>query len=187
MKIQTDIANNIKTVVPNIVRRMPGNMFKAVMKCGGLVKKEAGSRAPSKKIAKALKVIGKNKDGSPESNTGINSKAKGWYGKFFESGTKPHEISAKDGKVLSWLTTAGGKAEFTGKKTAVKYYIAKDGQHTLDASEAGRTYITVVHNPGMKEKPFLMPAFQVKKTEIKEVIGNAIITTSMEGAKEGGG
>lgn len=185
MRLKTDITNNINKAVPNIKQKIPSNMFKAVMKCGGLVKIEAASRAPSRKIANAIKVIGRNIDGSPESNTGFSKSAKGWYGKFFESGAKKHDIKPKNGKVLTWLRV-GGTAEFAGKKTAAKYYITKDGQHSLDA-DSSRNFITIVHHPGMKKNPFLVPSYQTKAQEIKQIIGDAVVTTSMESAREGGG
>lgn len=185
MKINTNITNNIDKIAPNISRKMPDKMFKAVMKAGGVVKNEAGSRAPSKKIASAIKVIGRNTDGSPESNTGFSKSAKGWYGKFIESGAKKHKIEPKNGKVLSWLRV-GGTAEFAGKKTVAKYYVTSNGQHSLDA-DSSRNFIMVVNHPGMKKKPFLIPSYKTKAQEIKSIIGDAIISTTMEGAREGGG
>ena len=187
MIVTNNITNNVNKVMPNIQKRILSDLFKAVLKCGGLVKTEAMNRVLSKKIASALKVVPRNVNGMPESNTGLSRKTKGWYGKFLESGTEPHDIKPKHGKTLSWITKSGGRADFTtrtGKKVSLKYYVAKNGQHTLDASKQGRSYAMIVHHPGIKAKPFLWPAYLSKKAEIKQVIGDAVVGALAEGTRE---
>lgn len=190
MKLDIEVTNKVTPTVNSIVNKSPDRMYKAVMKGGGIVKTEAASRARSRKIANSLKVIGKNSDDGPEAYTGFSKKGKGWYGKFFESGAKEHEIESKNGKVLAWVTASGGKAEFTsrtGTKRMIKYYVAKNGQHTFDKSEEGKTFYKVVHHPGMKQDQILDPSYKNKKPEIQEVIFDATIKTALEAIKENGG
>lgn len=190
MKFDSEITNRVTSTADSIIKKSPDRLYKAVMKGGGIVKAEAAGRAPSKKIGSAIKVIGKNSPDGPESRTGISRKSKAWYGKFFESGAKKHDIKAKKARYLSFAVAAG-RAEFTivrRKKTVTKiqnYYTTKSGEKTLEATESGNWIkAKIVHHPGMKEEPFLKPSYQGKKAEIQQVITDAMLKTAAEAIKE---
>lgn len=185
--MKTKIQNNVGKFAKKVYSAADKAIFRAVMQGGGLVKKEAASRGPTPKYGKALKVVGKNPKGGPEAHVGISRKSKHWYLKFFDSGTKRHKIKPKNGKFLSWITTAGGKVEFigrTGRKVMAKYYVTKDGKYTFDKSEQGWTFAKSVNHPGMEKKPALKPAFQAKIPEIQEVIADTNEKLLVKAARE---
>lgn len=60
---------------------------------------------------------------------------------FLERGTRPHIIRPRKGRALAWPSTNAGR-RLSGR--------ARTG--------AGMTFATVVHHPGTKPQPFLLPA-----------------------------
>lgn len=180
--MKASIQNNVSSFIKGVRGTAPDNLYKAVMKAGGLVKKEAQRGAPSNKVANSVGVVGKNpQGGGPESHVGVKRKSRGWYGKFFETGTDEHEIKPKNGKVLAILQVAG-VAEFTNRRgnlKRLKYYRTKSG-YTLDAGKA-KIFFKKVDHPGMPAKPFLRPAFERSKPEIVKIVGDAINRINVQG------
>ncbi|MCM0760668.1 hypothetical protein M7775_19135 [Sporomusa sphaeroides DSM 2875] len=182
--MKASITNNVGKFAKKAYSAADKTIFQAVMKAGGLVKKEAQQGARSRKIANAYKVVGRNpKNTGPEAHIGIQRGAKGWYGKFFETGTKDHDIKPKKGKMLAFATLEG-IGEFANSKGKVKrlnYYRFKGG-YTLNANEA-RVYAFKVHHPGMEAEPNLQPALIRKQTEISKVIGEAAVKINQEASR----
>lgn len=177
-----EIENNVSKFTRKVYSASDNELYKAVMKAGGLVKRDAQRGSPSKKISNSIGVIGKNPKGSgPEANIGVKRGSKGWYGKFFETGAKGHEIKPKNGKVLAF-TQSSGSAEFAnsrGTLKKLKYFRTKSG-YTLDANEA-KIYFKRVDHPGIASRPFLRPAFDRNKTEIIKTVGDAIRRITVQG------
>lgn len=63
------------------------------------------------------------------------------YAAYVEHGTKPHVIKPRFKKVLAW----GGARRLTG---------------TLRSGSSATTFARIVHHPGTKAQPFLMPGGQ---------------------------
>lgn len=76
------------------------------------------------------------------------------YALFVERGTKPHIIRPRSGKVLAWPSaTAGRRLSGTARKGMF-------GGKAAAAALGGWTYARVVHHPGTKPHPFLLPGAQ---------------------------
>jgi hypothetical protein len=189
MKFSGSIKNNIKTTTAAINRRRPSALYQAVMKGGGLVKTEAQHRLKTQKFASSLKVVGKNAN-NPEAHVGIKRKSKYWFAKFEESGTKKHTIKPKKAKFLSFAVAKGRIEMVVVKRKKQKiethnYYQSKSGANTLEVSESANWIKTKqVNHPGMKSSPFLKPAYESKKEEIKGVLADAVLKVMAHAAKE---
>ena len=72
------------------------------------------------------------------------------YAAFVELGTRPHEIRPRNGRVLAWPASGAGR-KLTGSPRKAMY--SKAGAARL----GGWAFAAVVHHPGTKPKPFLLP------------------------------
>ena len=71
----------------------------------------------------------------------------GGAGVFLERGTKPHIIRPRNRRVLAWPATGAGRRLSGRARTA-----------TRRGGLGGMAFATVVHHPGTKAQPFLVPA-----------------------------
>lgn len=194
MKMKTEIQNNVPKYARRASGLAPDRITKAVLKAGGVVKRDAQARAPYKNIANAIKVVLGRANGSiPEAVVGVKRGKKGekiaWYGKFFESGTTPHKIAPKKAKRLAWPVEAGhfNVKMKSGKVRMKKFYSQGVAGLTAKVGAADWVYLKKgmsVNHPGMKAKPFLKPADIATKPQQKAIIADAILDV-MSRAKEG--
>lgn len=89
--------------------------------------------------------------------TGASVQAGARYAGFIEFGTRPHEIRPVHGKVLAWPTSSSDRRLTGSARKTVK---------------GGWTFAKVVHHPGTKAYPFLLPAARdaVKRAGLSEEI-----------------
>jgi hypothetical protein len=80
----------------------------------------------------------------------------GGAGEFLEFGTRPHTITPKVAKVLAW----GGPRTLSGR-------LRKGGQAT--------NFATIVHHPGTKPSPFMVPGAKAAIAKSGASIGTAIV------------
>lgn len=80
----------------------------------------------------------------------------GGAGVFLEFGTRPHIITPKVAKVLAW----GGPRRLSGA-------LVKGGQAT--------NFATVVHHPGTRPSPFMVPGAEAAIAKSGASIGSAIV------------
>lgn len=70
------------------------------------------------------------------------------YAVYVEKGTRPHIIKPKYAKVLAW----GGSRRLSG---------------SLRSGSAATSFARLVHHPGTKAQPFLMPAAEQAQQEVQ--------------------
>ena len=73
----------------------------------------------------------------------------GFAAPFLEYGTKPHEITPNAKRALRWATSSSKGFRLSGRPSS-----AKGGQ-------VGYAFATVVHHPGTKPAPFMLPGAKV--------------------------
>lgn len=83
------------------------------------------------------------------------------YAAYEEFGTRPHTIRPRNGKTLSW--PAAGSARLSGS-------VKRGGS---------RIYAKVVHHPGTKPHPFLVPG---AKQAVEEEVGAEVIVKAWNDA-----
>lgn len=198
MKVTPEITNNVSKFAPKAAKMAPDRITKAVLKGGGIVKREAQARAPYKNIANAVKVVQGSGKGQfvqklPEALVGIKRGKRGekvaWYGKFFESGTKKHKIAPKNAEQLAWPVSAGrfNVKTKSGRVRVKKFYQQGVAGLTTKISAADWVYLKKgmsVRHPGMQAKPFLVPAYEATKDQVKTIIADAVLKV-MSDAKGG--
>lgn len=109
-------------------------MLKAVMEDLGLAAvREAKLLVPRKtgNLGRSIKV-------ARVSGTSVTVVATAGYAAFVELGTRPHDIRPKNAKVLAW----GGARRLSG---------------ALRSGSKPTNFATLVHHPGTKPEPFLLP------------------------------
>ncbi len=116
------------------------------------VKKVAGS-----KHSKSLKVLSKATNQKAEARMGADRETD-WakIGHLFENGTKPH-------------TAEAGR---TGPATRTR---PKSGKKLMVGRKDGEIYGKSVNNPGMRARPWLAPAWALKKMNAVEMFGLFVI------------
>jgi HK97 gp10 family phage protein len=192
MSVKADIVNNIGKFSATVRRQAPGTIGRALLKGGGIVKREAQIRAPDQKAANQLKVTPQSpKD---EVRVGLARKAKGksraWAYKFYESGTKRHKISPKNWQnQLSWPAEAGkfNVKMKSGKIRLRKFYQQGSGL-TTKMTKADWIYLRKgqsVNHPGQKKEPFIRPAGEAKRQEVRNVLADATLKLMASAAKGG--
>ena len=204
MKFSSSVKNNISKVSRDIRKGAPGTMARAVNKGAGIVKRDAQSRAPTPRIGAALKVVSAT-DNNLEAKVGFKRGQKGkniaWFGKFFETGTKAHDVEAKPGSSLA-IPLRAGKEEYTTKKGKVKtrsLYYTSNGKKTSrkritmkgpDGKSVRKlnpnlkfSYFQKVNVEGVKKDPFLIPAKEARKDECRMIIGDAQIKLIQQAAR----
>lgn len=198
MKMRAEIQNNVPKYARRASGLAPGRIQKAVNKAGGVVKRDAQSRAQYKNVANAIIVaegsgrrqIDKN---MPEARVGFKRGKKGdktaWYGKFFETGTRSHKIAPKNWSgQLSWPVEAGHfNVKMKSGKIRMKKFYSQGAGLTTKIKAADWVYLKkgmTVNHPGMQAKPMLIPAREAKKEEVKNIIADAVLKV-MANAKEG--
>lgn len=82
------------------------------------------------------------------------------YARFVEQGTRPHIIRPRNRKALAW----GGSRRLSG---------------SLRSGSAPTNFATLVHHPGTRAKPYLVPGLQ---KAAKEQGSDAIVKLWNEGA-----
>ena len=81
--------------------------------------------------------------------------AKAGYAAYVELGTKPHTIRPRTKRVLAWAATSSG-ARLSGRPR----------------KGAAMRFAKVVHHPGTKPQPYLLPAarFALQKAGVRRII-----------------
>ncbi len=174
MKIDSKVINNSSKFARNAVRKSVDPIKRALNKAGGVVKREAQKDAPSRRVANSLKVISK---GSEEARVGLKKSSPGWYGKFYETGAKDHEIGPQN---------PDGYLAFTpgGKKNKVKSVSINGIKFKYRQVKKQSVVVKRVHHPGVKANPFLFPARDRKKPEVKEIIADAVVKIIQQSIKD---
>ena len=87
-------------------------------------------------------------------NTRATVEAKAGYAAFVEFGTKPHVIRPRKAKALAWASGSGRRLSGRPRKGAKL------------------TFAKVVHHPGTKPHPFMLPAAQkaISQESMSEIV-----------------
>lgn len=86
------------------------------------------------------------------------------YAGFIEYGTRPHVITPTHGKVLAWPSSSSGR-RLSGSPRKAMY-------GPKAASLGGWSYAAVVHHPGTRPYPFMLPAARqaVREAGLTDVV-----------------
>ncbi len=84
------------------------------------------------------------------------------YARMVEEGTRPHVITPRSRRVLSWKTGGGGR-----------YVTSGSGRKYYKAGQAGRAFAMRVNHPGTKPKPFMQSILNNSRTDIERVFAQA--------------
>lgn len=87
------------------------------------------------------------------------------YAAFVELGTAPHEIRPRTKKVLAWPSSPAGR-RLSGSPRKDMYRPGKA------AALGGWSYARVVHHPGTRPYPFMVPAAKmaIRKAGLTDVV-----------------
>ena len=163
------------------LQKMPGeiarkHLQKAVYAGAVVVRNEAKARASRSSGQLASQGIIARVDRKTDWYTkkyqiGLHRKY-GWYGRFLEFGTSPHEISARYYQKVRRI----GSGRVKGRNTKV-FTRRGSGARALHfgygAGSMGRYAVRVQH-PGIKPRPFLRPAFDNNTSQIIAAIGRQL-------------
>jgi hypothetical protein len=94
------------------------------------------------------------------SSTSVTVEA-GFGAVFLEEGTKPHMITPKAKLALRWATSSSKGFRLSGRPSSAK------------GNVVGYAFAKIVHHPGTKPYPFLMPG---ARTAVQKTGANAIVT-----------
>lgn len=90
-------------------------------------------------LGRSIRVISQ----SPQS---VTVAATAPYAAFVELGTKPHEITPNAKRALRWATSSSKGFRLTGRPSSAK------------GNQIGWQFATIVHHPGTRAHPYLLPA-----------------------------